>query len=194
VKGLSSVLLVCKQKEVIRGLTEILRPLNFELIDSAISASEGRRKLQEIEYDLVIVNTPLGDEFGVDFAMDIMDNFGVGVILIVKGELVEHVEEKLTDTMAFVVQKPVNRQLLTQNIRFVRQSRAKMMKLQNQNDQLKAKIDDLGVVYRGKLCLMENLNMKEEQAHRYIQKKAMDMRISPRKVAEQIIKNYERKR
>lgn len=191
---MSSVLLVCKQKEVIRGLTDILRPLNFELIDSAISASEGRRKLQEIEYDLVIVNTPLGDEFGVEFAMDIIETFMVGVILIVKGELVEHVEQKLADTMAFVVQKPINRQLLIQNIRFVRQSRDKMMRLQNQNNQLKAKIDDMGIVYRGKLCLMGNLNMTEEQAHRYIQKKAMDMRTSPRNVAEKIIKNYDRKK
>jgi ANTAR domain. len=40
---------------------------------------------------------------------------------------------------------------------------------------------------------MGHLNMTEDQAHRYIQKKAMDMRTSPRKVAEQIIKTYDKK-
>ncbi|MDD3306101.1 MAG: ANTAR domain-containing protein [Acetobacterium sp.] len=190
---MSSVLLVCKQEDVIRGLADILRPMNFQLIDSANSAAEGRRRLQEIEYDLVIVNTPLGDEFGVDFAVDILEKFMVGVILIVKSELVDHVEEKLTDTAAFVVPKPLNRQLLVQNVRFVCQSREKIQKLQSQNQALKAKIDDLRVVYRGKLFLMGHLDMTEDQAHRYIQKKAMDMRTSPRKVAEQIIKTYDKK-
>jgi response regulator NasT len=45
---MSSVLLVCKQEDVIRGLADILRPMNFQLIDSATSAAEGRRRLQEI--------------------------------------------------------------------------------------------------------------------------------------------------
>lgn len=191
---MSGVLLVCKQDDVIKGLTEILRPMNFQLIDSATSAGEGRRRLQETDYDLVIVNTPLGDEFGVDFAMDTLEKFMVGVILMVKSELVDHVEEKLINTAAFVVSKPLNRQLLVQNIRFVLQSKEKFQRLQNQNTELKEKIVDMGAVYRGKLCLMGYLNMSEDDAHRYIQKRAMDMRISPRKVAEQIIKTYEKKR
>lgn len=190
---MGSVLLVCKKEDVIRGLTEILRPMNFELIDAVTSAGEGRRRLQEVEYDLVIVNTPLGDEFGVDFAIDILEKFMVGVILIVKNELVEHVEEKLENTAAFVVPKPLNKQLLVQNIRFVYQSREKIQRLQKKNTELKEKIEDLGIIYRGKLCLMGYLDMTEDQAHRYIQKKAMDMRIAPRKVAEQIIKTYEKK-
>jgi response regulator NasT len=189
---MSRVLLVCKQNDVIRGLTEILRPMNFQLIDSALSASEGRRRLQEIEYDLVIVNTPLGDEFGVDFIVDTLEAFSVGVIVMVKNELVEQVEEKLYHTTAFVVSKPLNRQVLVQNIRFVSQSREKIQILEKKNNELKQKIDDLGIVYRGKICLMGYLNLSEEEAHRYIQKKAMDMRLSPRKVAEQIIKTYQK--
>ncbi|MGV8906422.1 MAG: ANTAR domain-containing response regulator [Acetobacterium sp.] len=191
---MSGVLLVCKQDDVIKGLTEILRPMNFQLIDSATSAGEGRRRLQETDYDMVIVNTPLGDEFGVDFVVDTLEKYTVGVILIVKNELVEHVEEKLVNTAAFVVPKPLNRQLLVQNIRFVLQSREKIQRLQTQNTELKEKILDMGIVYRGKLCLMGYLNMSEEEAHRYIQKRAMDLRLSPRKVAEQVIKTYEKKR
>jgi Response regulator with putative antiterminator output domain len=191
---MSSVLLVCKQNDVIRVLADVLRPMNFQMIDSATSAGEGRRRLQEIEYDLVIVNTPLGDEFGTDFAIDIMDKFMVGVILIVKSDSVSSVEEKMMDTAAFVVPKPFNRQLLVQNVRFVLQSREKFQRLQKKNTELKAKIEDIGIVYRGKLFLMGYLDMTEDEAHRYIQKKAMDMRISPRKVAEQIIDTYSKKK
>jgi len=191
---MSSVLLVCKQNDVIKGLAEIVRPMNFQLIDSATSAGEGRRRLLEVDYDLVIVNTPLGDEFGVDFAIDTLEKFSVGMILIVKSELVDHVEEKLIDTTAFVVSKPLNRQLLVQNVRFVLQSREKIQRLENKNSELREKIDDMAAVYRGKLCLMGYLDMSEADAHRYIQKKAMDTRQSPRKVAEQIIKTYDKKK
>lgn len=53
-------------------------------------------------------------------------------------------------------------------------------------------MDDIKIIYRAKLCLMGYLDMTEEQAHRYIQKQAMDMRISPRQVAENLIRTYER--
>jgi response regulator NasT len=123
-----------------------------------------------------------------------MDKFMVGVILIVKSDSVSSVEEKMMDTAAFVVPKPFNRQLLVQNVRFVLQSREKFQRLQKKNTELKAKIEDIGIVYRGKLFLMGYLDMTEDEAHRYIQKKAMDMRISPRKVAEQIIDTYSKKK
>ena len=88
--------------------------------------------------------------------------------------LVEHVEAKLMDTTAFVVSKPINRQFLTQNIKFVLHSKEKMQRLKEQNEKLQKKMDDIKIIYRAKLCLMGYLNMTEEQAHRYIQKQAME--------------------
>ena len=43
---------------------------------------------------------------------------------------------------------------------------------------------------RAKWSLIECLKMTEEQAHRYIEKQAMDERLSKRAVAEAIIKTY----
>jgi len=189
----SSVLLICRQKEVGRALTEILREMDFELIDVLASGAEGRRRLQRIEYDLVILNTPLGDEFGLEFTMDVLDQYDTGVILMVKNELVDTVEEKLAGTTAFIIAKPLNKAALQQNIRFLLASRNKMEKLRKRNDALIKKMDDLKIIYRGKLCLMGYLDMTEEQAHRYIQKQAMDMRLKPVEVAINIIKTYERK-
>lgn len=191
---MDKVLLICKQAEARSGLSEILRSLDFQLIDTAISASEGRRKQQEIGYDLVIVNTPLNDEFGVDLTLDLTEQAPVGVILMVKNDLLEEIEEQLSDSLAFVIQKPINRQLLIQTIRFACQSCEKVRQLENQNEKLRTKLDELAVVYRGKLCLMENLSMSEDQAHRYLQKKAMDLRLSPAKMAANILKTYAKKR
>jgi len=51
--------------------------------------------------------------------------------------------------------------------------------------------EEARLVYRAKEVLIEYLKMTESQAHRYIEKQAMDMRITRREVAESIIKTYE---
>ena len=108
---MSNVLLVCRQNEITKALTEIMRGMEFSMVDAVPSGSEGRRRLQEIEYDMVIINTPLGDEFGIELALDTIEKYLIGVVLIVKNELADQVEAKLMDTTAFVVSKPINRQL-----------------------------------------------------------------------------------
>lgn len=56
---------------------------------------------------------------------------------------------------------------------------------------LERKLDDTRIVSRAKLLLMSRLNMSENQAHRYIEKTAMDTGAKRREVAESIIKTYE---
>ena len=47
------------------------------------------------------------------------------------------------------------------------------------------------IVNRAKSMLMQYLNLTEEQAHRHIQKQAMDLRKTQRAVAEDILKTYQ---
>ena len=47
------------------------------------------------------------------------------------------------------------------------------------------------IVNRAKSMLMQYLNLTEEQAHRHIQKQAMDLRKTQRTVAEDILKTYQ---
>ncbi len=44
---------------------------------------------------------------------------------------------------------------------------------------------------RAKWLLIECLSMAEPDAHRYIEKQAMDLRITKREAAENIIKTYQ---
>ena len=56
---------------------------------------------------------------------------------------------------------------------------------------LKRKLDDTRIVTRAKLLLMSRLKMSEAEAHRYIEKTAMDTGSRRREVAESIIRTYE---
>jgi len=67
----------------------------------------------------------------------------------------------------------------------------KLLEVQKENGELKQKIEDIRIIDRAKCILISHLNLSEEQAHRAIEKQAMDMRTSKRIIAEDILKTYE---
>lgn len=184
------IMIACRQGEASDSLQRILKGIKDARTDLSFSASEARRKLQYVSYDVVIVNTPLSDEFGLELALDFADSTDSAFVLLVKNDVADEIEYKLRDTAAFVVPKPVNPQVLCQNIRFVGKVSNKMEKLRVRNEQLLKKIEDLKVIDRAKCCLVANLSMSEEEAHRYIQKQSMDTRVTPKEVADGILKKY----
>ena len=61
----------------------------------------------------------------------------------------------------------------------------------SENAALHNKLSELRLVNRAKCVLIQYLGIGEAQAHRYIEKQAMDQRVSKRGLAEIIIKTYE---
>lgn len=68
-------------------------------------------------------------------------------------------------------------------------TRMRILRLQNYT--LRRKLDDTRLVSRAKLLLMSRLKMSEAEAHRYIEKTAMDSGAKLRDIAESIIRTYE---
>lgn len=67
----------------------------------------------------------------------------------------------------------------------------RMRALRQKTSSLQRKLDDTRYVNRAKLLLMSRLQMSEAQAHRYIEKTAMDSGENRRDVAMSIIRTYE---
>jgi len=51
-------------------------------------------------------------------------------------------------------------------------------------------MNEIRLVNRAKWLLISELKMTEPDAHRYIEKQAMDRCVSKRRIAEEIIKTY----
>lgn len=188
---MEKVLIVSTQKQASDTLYDIIKPLNFSGYDYVASGNEARRKFGSTDFDLIIINTPLSDEFGMELVMDIAEKSLSAILILVKSEIKEQIQDKVSVTGAFVVSKPINKQLLLQSIPFVLNSKQIIQTLKEQNSALKRKIDDTKVIERAKFSLIKYLGLDEKQAHRYIQKQAMDLRVSPRVVADNILKTYE---
>ena len=51
-------------------------------------------------------------------------------------------------------------------------------------------MEEIRAVNRAKWLLISEINMDEPEAHRYIEKQAMDRCVSKKEIAEEIIKTY----
>ena len=85
----------------------------------------------------------------------------------------------------------MGRQLFFQTVKLIHASRKRVLGLQKENGRLQQKIEEMRLVDRAKCTLVQYLGLTEPQAHRYLEKQAMDMRMTRREVAEEILRTYE---
>ena len=67
----------------------------------------------------------------------------------------------------------------------------RMMMLKNENIKLRNKMEEIRVVNRAKCVLIELEHLTEAQAHRQIEKQAMDQRMTRKEIAEEILAAYQ---
>ena len=184
------ILIVCSKPELIKEIRTLMLQQGYSAAEYALSANEARRKLDFFEPELILINVPLQDELGIDFVLDIADKTDAGIIILTKHEHLEEMQYKLEKVGALILPKPINRTTLIQTAKFAAQSRKSIKGLKLQNNDLEKRMQDRKVVEKAKWILVEKMNMTEPQAHRYIQKRAMDSRTSQIKVAEEIILTF----
>lgn len=64
---------------------------------------------------------------------------------------------------------------------------AKVQRISSQTVKLKEKMEEIRIVNRAKMLLMQNQKMTEQEAHRFIEKEAMDRCMKRIAVAQNII-------
>ena len=172
-------------------ITDLLPPSEYDPALRVNDAGELRRTLISDDMDIVIINAPLPDEFGIDLALDLADST-MGVLLFVKNEIYDQVCYKVESNGVLTLGKPNTRQAVSSAIRIMTAISARLKKMDRKNKTLQEKMADIRTVNRAKWLLIENLNMTEKEAHYYIEKQSMDTRCSRREIAEGIIRTYDK--
>lgn len=189
---MDSILIVSNTSSTLSILSSMLQSGAFSSIATAQNGMEGRRNILENDYDLIIVDTPLPDEFGDDFVLHAAEKTDSGIILIVDEANLDDVAGDVEDAGIFVLPKPISPEFFYQSVKLLVASRKRLSYLEHENQKLQEKMEEMKFVNRAKLVLVQVLNMSEQQAHRYIEKQAMDMRRTKIEVAENILKMYDR--
>lgn len=188
---MDSVLIVSGSDKGLELITQLLNSDAKVQVNAAKSSSEARRLINTADYDLIIINTPLPDEFGDNLAVTITEISASGVLLIVKNEMADDISAKVENYGVLIVSKPIIRQVFTQAKKLALASKNRILSLKSENISLHHKIEEIRLVTRAKCVLIQYLNMTENQAHRFIEKQAMDMRTSRLEIAHNILKTYE---
>lgn len=177
-----------KTEDICGSISAALEELSAEIVccyDDEHAAAEDFS-----EYDAIIVSTPLRSEFGLNFAAESSKKSGAAVVVLARADIAEDVQSRIKFTGAFVLGKPFPKSVLAQTVKMALVAKENMNRLEQEKTELLGQLDDVKIVDRAKCCLIEYLNLTENQAHRHIQKLAMDTRRTQREIAEDILRTY----
>lgn len=185
-----SILLVSASDKFNSSLLPLLSGNSYNNVTVSSDISAARRLFAENSYDFVIVNTPLPDDFGTRFALDVCEQSAAGVMLLVKAEHYPDISARVSRFGVFTLSKPTTSQMISQSLMLLSATRERLRRMEQKTASIEEKMEEIRIVNRAKWLLIEQLKMTEGEAHRYIEKQAMDRCISKRSVAESIISIY----
>ena len=169
----------------------LLPSTDYWPVTVAKSIAEARRRLVNDSFDLILVNAPLPDDMGVDFAAEACAESDAGVLLLVRSELYEDAYCKALPAGVVTLPKPIGMQVLSQSLRVLCAMRERLRGMRKHQATVDEKIEELRLVNRAKWLLIECLHMTEQDAHRYITRQAMEQRTGKKEIAESIIRTYQ---
>ncbi len=185
------VLVVSSTESFGTSMAPLLPPTDYYPVVYARSSAEAQRLLAENSYDIVIINTPLSDDFGLRLASYVSSNTTAGVLLLVKSDRYTETSAKMLSYGVMTLPKPTSSQMLTQTLGVLCATRERLRRMEEKQLSVEQKMEEIRLVNRAKWLLIETLGMSEAESHRYIEKQAMDLRISKAQVARNIIHTYQ---
>ena len=179
----------------VKGKGVVLRDPSVVAVDSNTKevlavGQEARRMLVDTDVDLCLINAPLRKESGEQLSIDIAEKNICQVILFVKAEQCDAIADCVEDYGVITVSKPISRQLFWSAIKLARVAQRRITMAQKENAKLQQKLDGLKTVSRAKCLLISYCGMSEEDAHKYIERQAMDKRLSRLEIAKDIVHTY----
>jgi len=184
------VLVVSSSEKFTDALKPIVSEKNGYQATYANSISSAKRISLESSFDFVLINTPLKDEFGTKFAIDSSSNKTTISLMFVSSDLHEEIYSKVFKHGVFTLAKPTTASVIAESLRWMGTAKERLRKLDKKSSSLEKKMEDIRIVDRAKWLLIDKCHMTEPEAHHYIEKQAMDMCITKREIADEIISLY----
>ena len=182
------ILINAKTDEICKNILTAFEDFDSEFVLCDSDGLAGSLELSE--FGAIIVSTPLRSEFGLGWVSDASKKTKAPIIVLARADIADDVQGRLRFTGAFVLPKPFSKSALTQTVKTAMVAKENINRLEREKTELQEQLDDAKIISRAKCVLIQYLNLTEPQAHKHIQKTAMDTRRSQREVAEDILRTY----
>ena len=185
-----SILIVSATDSFTSAFADLLSEARYSPINTVTSVSVAKRVLAEKTYDFVIINAPLPDDAGTRFAIDTCTTKQSAVLLLVKNDIHAGIHDKVAEYGVFTLPKPISKTTMTHALNWLESARERLRQFEKKSISIEDKMAEIRLVNKAKWLLISELHMSEPEAHRYVEKQAMDRCVSRRCIAEEIIKTY----
>ncbi len=182
---MKNILIAARTAEACKTLAGFINDGDYEVT----TASDGMtiRSIDIGRFDYIFISVPLENENGFELMSELRRRTDAHLIAIVREEAADAAAKRLSETGAFIVTKPVFKSSLMQAIRFCETHADNEMIFRRRIAELEQQAERDKKLNRAKLTVMTKEHLSEDEAHRRIQKLAMNMRVSQYEVAEDII-------
>ncbi len=179
---------IAEDEALIRlDLAEMLAEEGYDVVGQAGDGQRAVELVQELRPDLAVLDVKMPKLDGISAAAVIAEQRLAAVVILTafsQRDLVERARD--AGAMAYLV-KPFARSDLVPAIEMARSRFAEVLQLEAEVAGLTDRLETRKLVDRAKGTLQEALGVSEPDAFRWIQKTAMDLRLSMRQVAEGVV-------
>ncbi|UMG94900.1 response regulator [Nocardioides sp. TF02-7] len=168
-------------------LAEMLAEEGYDVVGQAGDGQKAIELAEELRPDLVILDVKMPVLDGISAAESIAGHRIAPVVMLTafsQRDLVERARE--AGAMSYLV-KPFSQSDLVPAIEMAISRFAEIKQLEAEVEDLQDRLETRKAVERAKSVLQEQLDLTEPDAFRWIQKTAMDLRMSMRQVAEGVV-------
>ena len=179
---------IAEDEALIRlDLAEMLAEEGYEVVGEAGDGERALALAEELRPELVVMDVKMPKLDGISAASRIAEQRIAPVVILTafsQRDLVERARD--AGAMAYLV-KPFDKSDLLPAIEMARSRFAELRQLESEVADLSERLETRKVVDRAKGVIQEALGVSEPDAFRWIQKTAMDLRLSMRDVAEGVV-------
>lgn len=184
------VLIVSDSERFRTSLLSVLPENAFSPIITVSDTAKAKRAMLEREFDVVITDGIRADDRAAKLAIDACAEKNSVALLFVRRELYAETIAKVSDFGVLTLPVPSSPQSITQALDWARAIRERLRRYEKTAQTVAQKMEEIRAVNRAKWLLIDVLKMTETDAHRYIEKQAMDRCVSKLEVAKGIINTY----
>jgi len=180
--------LIAEDEALIRmDLAEMLVEEGYDVVGQAADGEQAIALAEELRPDLVVCDVKMPKLDGIAAAQRIAEQRIAPVVILTafaQRDLVERARD--AGAMAYLV-KPFSRNDLVPAIEMAISRFAELHALEDEVADLTERLETRKAVDRAKSVLQKDLGLSEPDAFRWIQKTAMDLRLSMRQVADGVL-------
>lgn len=184
-------LLVSGSEAQTHRISALLTRARIVPFDHADSARQALEQFDAGGIDGVLIAEPIAGSSGQELALQLKKRHCMAVLLLAAPEHADAAAALLEQSGVLVLPSDAPESLIVQTIRLLAAVRIQLEQMQHKTEKLEAKVADIRIINRAKLLLVQHLQMTETEAHKYIEKQAMDTSMCRRTIAENIIRTYE---